>query len=63
MFRVNSELKMKFIFAHGLDTEEEMRANSQLTYHASGIIGAIDRMAKSLESVNSNEYAEIELRP
>jgi predicted class III extradiol MEMO1 family dioxygenase len=59
MFQTYSDARFKFIFAHGLETEAEMRANSQLTYHAAAVIGVIDRVVKDFESVNSNEFSDI----
>jgi hypothetical protein len=59
MFNKHPETKEKFIFTKGLETEFEMRENSQLVWHAGRIIEIIDRVIKELGTVNSNEYPEI----
>jgi hemoglobin-like flavoprotein len=50
------QLKSKFIFTHGLNTEAELRGNSQLAYHGSRIVAVFDRIVKDIENINSNEY-------
>jgi hypothetical protein len=59
MFEQHAHLKDKFIFAHSLETEEEMRQNSQLVYHAMRIIHLIYNMVRELNSVNIIDYQEL----
>jgi hypothetical protein len=59
LFQTFPEVRLKFIFALGLETEADMRANSQLIYHGSAILVIIDGLIKNFESVNSNEFSDV----
>jgi hypothetical protein len=52
-------IKNKWIFAHGLNTEQEIRQNSQLTYHASKIIELFDKVIENIISINKSEFNDI----
>jgi SepF-like predicted cell division protein (DUF552 family) len=51
-------LKVKFIFTHGLNTEAELRGNSQLVYHGSAIITVLDSTIKGLDSDDNSKVCE-----
>ena len=52
-------MKSKWIFAFGLNTEEEIRKNSQLSYHAKKIIEVFDYIIESIEKINMYDFKEI----
>jgi hypothetical protein len=61
LFIDHSHLKSKWIFASNLETEDEMRDNSQLKYHAKNIVNILGPVvekvisAPTVESINIDE--------
>ena len=58
LFIDHSHLKSKWIFASNLETEEEMRSNSQLKYHAKKVV---DLLNKVVERVIKSDPEHIDL--
>ena len=58
LFLNNRDIKSKWIFASNLETEEEMRSNSQLKYHAKKVV---DLLNKVVERVIKSDPEHIDL--
>lgn len=58
LFLNNRDIKSKWIFASNLETEEEMRSNSQLKYHAKKVV---DLLNKVVERVVKSDPEHIDL--
>jgi hypothetical protein len=67
LFIDHSHLKSKWIFASNLETEDEMRSNSQLKYHAKNIISILGPViekiinAPSVDNINIDECGLVSL--
>jgi hypothetical protein len=59
LFLNNREIKSKWIFASNLETEEEMRSNSQLKYHAKKVIDLLNKVIERV--INSSDPSNIDL--
>jgi hypothetical protein len=58
LFLTNRDIKSKWIFASNLETEEEMRSNSQVKYHAKKVI---DLLSKVVERIVKSDPEKIDL--
>ena len=63
IFKEHKEIKIKWIFAANLETEAEIRQNSQTKYHARKIIDIIQLLLSKLQSIEdlSNEELNTKL--
>jgi len=63
IFKEHKEIKNKWIFAANLETEAEIRQNSQTKYHAKKIIDIIQLLLSKLQSIDdlSNEELNTKL--
>lgn len=50
LFQSDNDIKYLWIFASNLETEEDMRQNSEIIYHAKRMITAIDRLILFLKA-------------
>jgi hypothetical protein len=55
----HAEVKSKWIFAHGLNTEEEIRKNSQLSYHANKIIELFSLIISEIDKINPADFKDV----
>ncbi len=59
IFTVHREIRDRWIFAVDLNTEEDMRNNSQLTYHAHQIIRLFSEIIRRLNTSNPYDLKEL----
>lgn len=59
LFTAHAHLREKWIFAKDLSTEEEIRANSQLIYHAVKIVQMFTKIISFLNQINQYDFKEI----
>ena len=50
LFRSDTDIKYLWIFASNLETDEKMRNNSEIIYHAKKMITSIDKMILFLQT-------------
>ncbi|CAF0969412.1 unnamed protein product [Brachionus calyciflorus] len=59
IFTKHSEIKHKWIFAKDLNSDEEIRKNPQLIYHAIKIMETVNKLVSSYDINGPNDFKEI----
>lgn len=50
LFKSDTDIKYLWIFASNLETEENMRNNSEIVYHAKKMVASIDKLLSFLKT-------------